>query len=886
MSAPVLPAPVTRDLRSLALLVGLIVAAQLGGAFGTTDEWLLGQIARLAPAPPRNSVPVVLELDARSLARFGPLPWSGATWAAVSAQLGAAGVDEAWLVDPWPRVLAEDDEGDEMPAGGAVLRVPTLELPSPWLVGGRDALAPPAGVGPVRAAQVTLALPLRGGGVLRDLGAEAGRGGPGGPSAYCSWLGACPDGAPMGLAIAAPRRRSSLATLSLVDALDAATVGGLEELKDRLILVGTTDLAMAGVVRVGAEALPMSRADAIAWLVATGRSRAPVPRGGMGIQVLAILAVFGLALLARRAVRVLRSEMEFVVVVGTAGVAAVALTLAGLFAPPPTALLLAAGAPGLASVFTSRMRTLVTLRRMAFVLLHDSLQAGWRESMVREPRDLLLTLASLSRTHFPGHAVACFHRPGAGPELELLGTFGGGDHVLVDPHPRLDRPPFDRAAPLDQGGDSAGLFAGEQGEGRLLPLRTGRELAGFWCVIAPPGAAPADPLVLRRLARWAERHLELPRPRGFGRLRARLADRIESETAEVERVFKTVTEERRRQAQTLAGIDLPLFGCDLAGAVVFVNRAQAAVFDEMELPSPRSVRGLLSRLVRESELDGIAQHVAARGQTLRRTGISAAGQPWELLLQPLRTGSDGGEDDFSVPGFVGSLRPRIQEVRLGAMREAIVRFSSSRVRNSLTVIHGYAHLLGDVLEAPEHLELQQAILRHTDEIRGELEAFGAVLVLDTASELHVTVDAVRIAEQMLEELRPAAGARGVEIEFSSPEFSLPVIGDPRRTGDALRILLGTAVRGAYPGSAVHVGIEQEHDQSKVSIVWRGPGFDSRLVEEFNGASHRSPEALPSAVRELGAARKTFRDLHLISEPGHGGTFAFTLHRSGGAGRPA
>jgi signal transduction histidine kinase len=137
-----------------------------------------------------------------------------------------------------------------------------------------------------------------------------------------------------------------------------------------------------------------------------------------------------------------------------------------------------------------------------------------------------------------------------------------------------------------------------------------------------------------------------------------------------------------------------------------------------------------------------------------------------------------------------------------------------------------------------------------------------------------------LVEEALAILAPVAHERGVSLTVAGGPLSGPVPCDRERILQVLSNLLGNALAFARRGGHIDVGLSLGEHEAQVTVHDDGPGI--------------SPEDLPHVFERFSKSRsggtglglaivKGIVDAHggrvrVVSRPGEGATFAFTLPR--------
>ena len=831
------------------------------GAFSNVDRTAAAIGAAARPEPPRSIQPLLLEIDLRSVDRWGPPPWSIRSWNEISVGLRTAGFAEAWLVEPWSRVV--DPRGAVGgPTDGAPIRVPNVLVPSPHsAMPVEHRLSAP--LGPFVDAGGMLYLPPNPDGVVRDLSRESRSADLSGRSVLCDWTSRCPSGGQLALPL---RLLPDLPRLSLRDVVEGRALAPTE--RDRLTLIGLTADPWAQHVRLGTAAQDATWPEAVASATAGLSYRRPaVTIGWLGDAAL-ILAVLVAAGMFEANERRLRAELRLVILPLVAASQALLITTLGWVQMPIGALTLAAAMPPFLTALAGRRVALAVLRKAALLVAQDAWDSGWRSAQVRSTQELGLKLASLARNQTRSQRSALLVRDGAHMIAHAVWGVEWRQSPLTVPDTLL------RAAIRSPRGTEADVLVAA-GHARLFAIRSGRQIVGWWVVAWADGETEPDPAVLGRLAGRLSRNLAIEDPSRTKGLHERLVDHVAAETASVRDLLVLASEERRRQVQTLHAVELAVLTADLTGQALFVNRALSAILEETDLGPVRSIRELIFRIRGEAGLDEVMRALFLGLEPLRVPWLDPLGRLWRVSIQPVTAPEPG--DERAVLGFVVSFVDRTDTVRLDDLRESVVEFSSARVRDALTVIIGYAGLARDRMEDPTTRVMMDTVHDRAIQVSRALEDLKAVGQLAATDHLSITVDARRLIEDVLKDVSQIAEERDVNLRSFVPEIGLPIRVVPDDARDALAALLREAAVTAPPGSDVVLRLDQDHTTSVLRIEWSGPGLDPLVREHCVGAWHENPERLPEVLRPFARVRLSFPYLDLDGTPGGGVAVSLSMH---------
>jgi len=168
-------------------------------------------------------------------------------------------------------------------------------------------------------------------------------------------------------------------------------------------------------------------------------------------------------------------------------------------------------------------------------------------------------------------------------------------------------------------------------------------------------------------------------------------------------------------------------------------------------------------------------------------------------------------------------------------------------------------------------ELVESLLSHARVEGGRLSPRGE------------TFSVAEIAAEVVEELRPSAGAKGIELSLDVAADLPPLYSDPALVRLILTHLMSNAVKFTEQGS-VQMSLATRDDQHQVAVADSGIGIpvqeQLRIFEPFVHVGSVQEKHLPgmglglTLVREVAAALGG--TVSLASQVGYGSTFTVTL----------
>ncbi|MEN9937462.1 MAG: hypothetical protein RLZZ387_4041 [Chloroflexota bacterium] len=205
-------------------------------------------------------------------------------------------------------------------------------------------------------------------------------------------------------------------------------------------------------------------------------------------------------------------------------------------------------------------------------------------------------------------------------------------------------------------------------------------------------------------------------------------------------------------------------------------------------------------------------------------------------------------------------------------REALLSVASHELKNPLTVLLGYAHML--VLHhtsgraTPERTErgLQQ-ILEQGERLNQLLDTLLDVARLDSGRLLieRVPVEVTALLQRIIEGLQPTLERHAIVLD--TPDEPSIVLGDATRLEQVFRNLLSNAVTYSPAGGTVAVVVEPRGGDLCVAVRDQGIGIAESDLPALFGRFYRTENARRANARGLGIGLHVVREIVVL----HGGT---------------
>lgn len=243
-------------------------------------------------------------------------------------------------------------------------------------------------------------------------------------------------------------------------------------------------------------------------------------------------------------------------------------------------------------------------------------------------------------------------------------------------------------------------------------------------------------------------------------------------------------------------------------------------------------------------------------------------------------------------GWVASLHDITVEHGIEQMRVGFVSIAAHELRTPITSIKGYIEAFMDDYKDKINVD-QKSLLDHikenTDRLYILVENLLNVSRVERGS-LTLNLEELDwngLSQQTVEDIRPRAIEKNIQIEFKEPAYPLPKIkGDKTRLIEVLSNLINNAINYTSPGGKIIVWLEKNHDSLLTHISDTGIGIPPEaiphLFTKFFRVTYGLTQQQASQGNGLGLfISKSIIDSHhgkiwVNSELGKGSVFSFAI----------
>jgi signal transduction histidine kinase len=204
------------------------------------------------------------------------------------------------------------------------------------------------------------------------------------------------------------------------------------------------------------------------------------------------------------------------------------------------------------------------------------------------------------------------------------------------------------------------------------------------------------------------------------------------------------------------------------------------------------------------------------------------------------------------------------------LKDEFLTAVSHEIRTPLNAILGWVRMLESKQLPPERAEHAIAAIGRSASALARMidDLLDTARILEGAIRLALQpVDLAAVAQEALDDVRPLAAARNVQLAFDAAAGPRTVSGDADRLQQVIWNLLANAIKFTAEGGRVNVVIESANDHMEVRVVDTGCGFSSDLLPHVFERFRQAEDATTQRHTGLGLGLGIVRQLVEL----HGGT---------------
>lgn len=295
----------------------------------------------------------------------------------------------------------------------------------------------------------------------------------------------------------------------------------------------------------------------------------------------------------------------------------------------------------------------------------------------------------------------------------------------------------------------------------------------------------------------------------------------------LKQAIRELTREEKKLTAVVNSLSEGLIVVDKTNHILHINRFAMKLLDIESVSEEMTI----SDVIRSPDLMKAVEKSAAQISETNKIGsteVVLEKDEGEIILKVLA--SPFVDENGQALGSIYVLYDITREREIDRMKTDFVRLVSHELRTPLTSIMGFVQFILDG-KAGEINEVQKKSLSRVSRQSKRLSSLINDLLDISKIESgriemkHEPTSLLRIVKQHIEEIRPQADEKDVELSLIAPDSVPMFIGDEERIGQVMTNLIGNAIKFTPEGGKVTVRIRiQGGSLLHVEVIDTGPGI--------------------------------------------------------------
>ena len=276
-------------------------------------------------------------------------------------------------------------------------------------------------------------------------------------------------------------------------------------------------------------------------------------------------------------------------------------------------------------------------------------------------------------------------------------------------------------------------------------------------------------------------------------------------------LYEIMAQERQHLAAVLQSAADAILMFDAENRLSMVNPAGQKLFTDYEMRIGRQVTGGMG-------YDSLVQSLQQAG----RSGASSAGE----IEWPDKRVFSAAITSVKEGGCVVVLHDVSRFKELEKVKDEFIATASHDLRNPITSINGFSHLVRQAgplndLQSDFMTRIQDAAIHMGQLVENMLD----LAKMDLGQELkHADVDLSVLLTKVADEFKPHTQEKGQSLTLEQTSASTLVRGDELQMLQAMRNLVGNAIKYTPENGAITIGLEQKDGRSVIKVRDTGYGI--------------------------------------------------------------
>ena len=369
-----------------------------------------------------------------------------------------------------------------------------------------------------------------------------------------------------------------------------------------------------------------------------------------------------------------------------------------------------------------------------------------------------------------------------------------------------------------------------------------------------------------------------------------LADEFNSMRRHLENAVGKLTEEEKKMTAIVNSLAEGLILVDGDNRVLHINPAAEYLLNV----STDQIGEDFTQIIRDVELTKVFKdsqsQISQNKSVISEVNLDHDGEKLALRIVASPFLDENG---FSL-GTVYVFDDITREKEIDQMKSDFISLVSHELRTPLTSIIGFVSFILDGKTGPINEKQQNSLIR----VQRQSKRLAALIsdLLDVSriesGRIHMNQEPImllEIANQRIEEIRPQADAKAIQLHFVAPQSLPAILGDEARIGQVFTNLIGNAIKFTPDNGEVTVKLKVDGNLLHVEVIDTGTGIPveerQKIFEKFYQRSdiHTRQKggsglglSITKSIVEAHGGRLWVDD----GEQGKGSNFQFVLPLSG------
>ena len=316
-----------------------------------------------------------------------------------------------------------------------------------------------------------------------------------------------------------------------------------------------------------------------------------------------------------------------------------------------------------------------------------------------------------------------------------------------------------------------------------------------------------------------------------------LADEFNSMRKHLETAVGQLTAEEKKMSAIVNSLAEGLILVDGGNRVLHTNPAAANLLNV----SVNQIGEDFTQIIEDVELSKVIKDTQSQ-VSQNKSAISEANVGNDGDKRVVRVvASPFVDENGSSLGTVYVFDDITREKEIDQMKSDFISLVSHELRTPLTSIIGFVSFILDGKTGPINEKQQNSLIR----VHRQSKRLAALIndLLDVSriesGRIQMNQEPIMlldIANQRLEEIRPQADAKEIQLNFAAPESLPPILGDEARMGQVFTNLIGNAIKFTPNNGEITVKLKVDGNLLHVEIIDTGPGIPAeerqKIFEKF------------------------------------------------------